>query len=106
MTDEQMFKLRLKGMTEMLHRLRPERYVYLATCVFFSALAASVIFKAMFGAQVDTKTLLSMFGSSGLVASMTGLALVVFNKALDIVFGKAAKAPAASNKPKGDGRGE
>jgi hypothetical protein len=101
-TDSDLFKQRLKGMKELLQVLRPERFAYLGVCIFFSLVLAAVIATALFsGKTTDYKTLMPMFGSSGGVVMMTGLALVVFNRAINIVFVQKEHAPARSDRKPG-----
>lgn len=100
--DAELFKQRLKVMKELLRVLRPERYTYLGACIFFSIVLAAVMGKGLMSSEPDVyKTLIPMFGSSGGVVVMTGLSLVVFHRALNIVFAEKAHTPAPTDKTRG-----
>ena len=81
---------RVEAVRRLLKEFKLERYMYLAAIgVCLVVLLISAIIAAV-KAEFDYVTVIGMFGPSGVIASMAGRLLAMWNRATQIVFKKDA----------------
>ena len=85
MDKKEILSVALDALERLLKMFRVERYVYLVLCglSFMVLIYAGYSLIAM--KEVNTATLVSIFGSSGLVAASSARISLFFNKAFTLV---------------------
>ncbi len=87
MGKSELLKTALDALERLLDLFKIERYVYLGLTVVSFALLLYAAYLLITSGTTDKTTLISIFGSSGLVAASSARISYFFNKAFNIVEG-------------------
>jgi hypothetical protein len=83
--QERLLRAALGAIRELMRTFQAERYVYLGLCVLSFALLFYALALVMTGATYSETFLISMFGSSGLVAAASFRVTMFLNKSFSLI---------------------
>lgn len=78
---------RVEAVRALAELYRYERLTYLVICLISTAMLLYSCCVLLANGKADAKTLIALFGSSGIVTTSVGLSLKVWNDSVKKVFG-------------------